>query len=133
MLRKKSQSMTMTASARKIAKVLIVDDCARMRQEIRATVDDLVEEFIEAADGGAAIASYLLHKPDWVTMDIAMSPMDGLTAAREIKTRDPLARILVVTAYDTSGFRAAAQASGACAYIRKDNLDSIRNAILSRE
>jgi CheY-like chemotaxis protein len=119
----------MTTRAGKIGSVLIVDDCAEMRHAIRCMVDDLAEEIFEAEDGKAAVAAYLQHKPDWVTMDIAMRPVDGLTAVREIKSRDPLARILIVTAHAMKSFREAARLAGAVGYILKDDLAHIRAVI----
>jgi two-component system chemotaxis response regulator CheY len=121
--------MNTKLKTKRIGKVLIVDDCARMRQEIRSMLDDLVEAIFEAEDGRAAIAAYFLHKPDWVTMDLDMHPVDGLTALREIKARDPLARILIVTAHGMKSFREAARLAGASGYLLKDNLENIRDAI----
>ena len=118
-----------TVRQKRIAKILIVDDSARMRRIIRETVKDLVEEIFEAQDGGAAIESYLLHKPDWVTMDLEMKPVDGLTAARAIKDRDPQARILIVTVHDAKAFCEAARQAGAVGYILKDDLVNIREVI----
>jgi DNA-binding NarL/FixJ family response regulator len=114
---------------KKIGKVLIVDDGAPMRQAIRSIVEDLVEEVFEAKDGATAIRAYLEHKPDWVTMDLSMSPVDGLSAVRGIKLRDPLARILIVTVHGTSAFREAARLAGASGYVLKDDLGKIRDEI----
>ena len=114
---------------KKIGKVLIVDDCAQMRQAIRLTVQDLAREILEAEDGGTAIAAYLQHKPDWVTMDLSMSPVDGLTAVRAIRSRDSHARILIVTVHNIKAFREAARLAGASGYVLKDDLGKIRDEI----
>ena len=111
-------------------KILIVDDCAQMRKAIRSMLEDLAGEIFEAADGRAAVEAYFLRKPDWVTLDIAM-PVDGFTAVQEIKSKDPLARVLIVTAYDINAFRTAARLAGACGYILKDDLSQIRNFVTS--
>jgi two-component system invasion response regulator UvrY len=115
--------------SKKIGKVLIVDDCAPMRQAIRSIVEDLVGEVFEAEDGGMAITAYLKHKPDWVTMDLSMSPVDGLAAVREIRSRDARARILIVTVHNTKAFREAARLAGASGYVLKDDLGKIRDEI----
>src|SRR5580658_2573305 len=117
----------MATRDKKIGKVLIVDDCAEMRHAIRSMVNDRAEEILEAEDGEAAIAAYLLHKPDWVTMDIAMRPMDGLTAVRKIRSHNPLARIVMITGHDTKAFWEAARQAGATDYVRKDDLANIRD------
>ena len=112
------------------AKGLIADDDARMRKVIRSIVADLALEIIEAEDGRTAVEAWLLHKPNWLTLDLAMRPVDGLTALREIKSADPLAVIVVVTAYDTYAFREAARLAGARAYVLKDDLWKVREALL---
>jgi len=122
--------MNKTLNDKKIGKVLIVDDCAQMRQAIRSTVEDLAEDFVEADGGAAAVRAYLQHKPDWVTLDLAMRPVDGLSALWEIKSRDPQARVLVLTSHDTNAFRQAATLAGASDYILKDDLEKIREVIV---
>jgi len=64
-------------------KLLIVDDHALMRRLIRRLVNDLVTDVEECGDGSEALAAYNQHRPDWVVMDIEMSPIDGITATRE--------------------------------------------------
>ena len=110
-------------------KVLIADDCAPMRKMIRSMLDDLAGEIFEAENGQAAIEAYSLHKPDWVTLDLAMQPVDGLAAAWELKSRDPLARIIIVTNHDTEAFRQAARLAGASKYVLKDDLSKVRDLI----
>jgi DNA-binding NarL/FixJ family response regulator len=117
------------ATAR-VATGLIADDDARMRRAIRSIVQDLAQEILEAEDGRAAIEAYHRHKPGWVTLDLAMSPVDGWTALREIMASDPLARILIVTAHDTKAFRGAARQAGAIGYVLKDDLSKIRDIIV---
>jgi DNA-binding NarL/FixJ family response regulator len=115
----------------KAAKGLIADDDARMRQIIRALILDLALEIFEAADGRTALDTYLLHNPDWVTLDLDMVPVDGLIALRGIKTHDPLARIVIVTAHDTKAFREAAAQGGAIGYVLKDDLSKIREVLIT--
>jgi len=111
------------------AKGLIADDDARMRRAIRSMVENLANEIFEAEDGRTAVEVYFRHKPGWVTLDLAMSPVDGWTALQEIMARDPLARIVIVTAHDTPAFREAARTAGAAGYVLKDDLSKVRDAI----
>jgi len=112
-------------------RLLIVDDCPTIRAEIRLTLQDLADPILEAADGNAAIESYFVHKPDWVTMDLEMEPVDGFTAIRRIKSCDPAARIVVVTGHDIEEFRKAAKARGVEDYVLKEELWKIREVIAS--
>ena len=112
-------------------KILIVDDNARMRREIKSLVADLADGFCECADGAAACAAHAEHRPDLVLMDIAMTPMDGITATRAIIAADPSARIVIVTGYDDKQLRSAAREAGACGYVLKENLLEVRGLLQS--
>ena len=111
-------------------KLLIVDDSADMRRCISEFLpaDD---EKVECADGQEAIRAFITHQPDWVLMDIEMKPMDGFSAARQIRALNPLARIIFVTSHERPRFREIAEELKADGFVIKDNLDLI-NQIISR-
>lgn len=80
-------------------RILVVDDANFMRMVVKNTLSQKGFEICgEASNGIEAVQQYLKLKPDLVTMDITMRGKDGLEAAREILTRDPNARIIMVTA-----------------------------------
>src|SRR5215467_12111504 len=96
--------------------VLIVEDSEPMRRTIKSFIGDLAEQVYECADGRDALAAFARHHPDWVLMDIKMRDVDGLAAARQIKSAFPEARIVMVTSYDQPSFRDEARQAGAYAY-----------------
>ncbi len=106
--------------------LLIVDDNDEIRRMLRAVVADVADPIYECHDGSEACAAYARHRPDWVLMDVAMAPMDGITATRQIVREFPAARIVIVTQYDDVLVRNAAQEAGACGYVPKDNLLEVR-------
>ena len=108
---------------------LIVDDDERIREMIKTVVADDSAVFFECGDGAQARASYAAHKPDWVLMDVAMPKMDGLTATRQIKSDDPAARIVIVTAHDSAAVREEAHGAGACSFMLKENLFKLREIL----
>jgi len=89
-----------------MAKGLIVDDSKFMRRIIRGALEEGGHEIIDEADNGAdGITRYQELKPDFVTMDITMGGKDGIRAVQEIKTFDPGAKILVVSALNENTIR----------------------------
>ncbi len=80
-------------------KILIVDDANFMRMMVKNTLIPYGFEIAgEASNGAEAVAKYEELKPDLVTMDITMKVKDGLAAAKEILSKHPDARIVMVTA-----------------------------------
>jgi CheY-like chemotaxis protein len=109
--------------------ILIVDDSPMMRTMIRSVLADLGPRIIECADGAEACRLYTEHQPDWVLMDVAMRPMEGLPATRAIVRRFPDARVVIVTQHDDAATRARAFEAGACAFIAKEDLRPLRSLI----
>ena len=109
--------------------ILIADDNSQVRRMIRDLIEDIDPEIVECEDGGGAIAAYDLHRPDFVLMDIHMTPVDGLTATREILSLHPEAKIIAVTQSQDTSTREAARAIGMCAFVGKDDLMSLRSLL----
>jgi NarL family two-component system response regulator YdfI len=110
-------------------KVLIVEDNARVRWLIRTMIEDLVDEFCECTDGITALEAYTACLPDLVLMDIKMNQLDGISAARQIRSAFADAAIVMVTDYDDVDLRTTARRAGACEYLVKDDLYSLRQIV----
>ena len=109
--------------------ILIADDNGQVRRMLRDLIEDLDPEIVECEDGRAAIASYEQHHPDFVLMDIHMTPVDGLAASREILSRHPEAKIIAVTQSQDNSTREAAMSLGVWAFVGKDDLMSLRSLL----
>ena len=72
-------------------RVLLVDDHLMVRQTLRSILQPHpnIEVVGEAGDGDEAVVSVGTLQPDVVVMDMNMQKMDGITAARLIKTQYP--------------------------------------------
>lgn len=79
-------------------KILLVDDAAFMRMRCAKLLTENGYEVDEAENGADAVTKYQSVKPDLVLMDITMPVMDGITAVREIVTRDARAKVVMVSA-----------------------------------
>jgi DNA-binding NarL/FixJ family response regulator len=107
---------------------LIAEDNARMRESIKRYLHSRIPDHhtvVEAEDGGQAVECYERMHPDWVLMDIAMEPVDGLAASRAILGAHPEAKIIILTNYDEARYRAAAREIGTKAFILKEHLGDI--------
>lgn len=109
--------------------ILIAEDNTLMRKMIRSLVEDLASEIIECADGEAAVSLYEKHHPAWVLMDVAMRPVDGLSATRSIIACFQTARVVIVTEHDDAETRRSAFEAGASEFFGKDYLLPLRSLI----
>jgi len=109
--------------------ILIADDNSQVRRMICDLIEDIDAAIVECDNGVEAINSYDQHRPDFVLMDIQMTPVDGLTATREILSRHPEAKIIAVTQHNDATTREAAISAGAWAFVGKDDLMSLRSLL----
>jgi two-component system chemotaxis response regulator CheY len=82
-------------------RLLVVDDALIMRAMIKDVARHAGWDIAgEAANGVEAVARYRELKPDLVTLDIVMPEMDGVEALRTIRSEDPAATVVMVSAID---------------------------------
>ena len=113
-----------------MAVLLIVDDNENMRRLIRIVLHDL-GPIHECREGSEALAAYTALHPDWVVMDIHMPNMNGIRATREIKAAFPDARVVMLSKFKDTETREAAREAGACDYVVKEDLLSLRRILQS--
>ncbi|MBO7482385.1 MAG: response regulator transcription factor [Kiritimatiellae bacterium] len=103
-------------------RVLIVDDHSILRMGLASLIGTRKDiEVAGDADGGpAALKKFMQLKPDVVIMDLVMPGMDGIETTREIVSRQPDAKILILTTFGTSDKIAAALRAGALGAIMKN-------------
>ena len=90
-----------TGSERR-ARVLVVDDAPANRELVRALLESLDVEAIEAADGREAVEAADRTAFDLVLMDLQMPVMDGISAARAIRTGEGPSRTTPILAVSAS-------------------------------
>ena len=81
-----------------MADILIAED----EKNVREGLDDLFAgagySVRAAKDGAEAIAAYMKRRPDLLLLDVMMPRRDGYEVLTEIRRRDPLLPVLVLTA-----------------------------------
>ena len=104
------------------ATVLLVDDHALLRTGVANIINQEPDLRVvaEAGDGVEALAAYERHQPDVTLLDLRMPLMEGVEVVRRIRERDPEARVIVLTTYDTDDEIQRALKAGAKAYALKD-------------
>lgn len=104
------------------AGVLLVDDHALLRTGVAKIINQErdLQVIAEAGNGVEAVEAYERHRPDVTLLDLRMPIMEGVEAVRLIRERDPDARVIVLTTYDTDEEISRALKAGAKAYVLKD-------------
>lgn len=102
-------------------RVLIVDDNAIMRQQIRRILEaqSEIEVCGEAQDGKEALRKVAECRPDLVILDFVMPGMNGLQTTREIKRITPKLPVLLFTLLDSPEMEREGQRAGADAVLPK--------------
>src|SRR5438270_658474 len=83
-------------------RVLIAEDDAIIRMDLKEMLEEEDYEVLEAGDGAAAVQLARDEQPSLVILDIKMPVMDGLAAAQKI-SEERLAPVLILTAYSQRG------------------------------
>jgi two-component system NarL family response regulator len=121
------------------ASVLLVDDHAILRTGVANIIDQESDLFVvaQAGNGVEAVAAFERFRPDVTLLDLRMPVMEGVETVRQIRARDPQARVIILTTYDTDEEIALALKAGAKAYVLKDIaaaelVGCIRNVLAGR-
>ena len=100
-------------------KMLVVDDETEICDFLKAFFEDRDYEVKTANSGETAMLSVEESKPQVILLDIHMPGMDGMSALREIKSRFPGIKVIMVTALETREKIEEALRLGADNYITK--------------
>ena len=104
-------------------RVLLVDDeslVRRILKQILTSYPDM-ELVGEAATGYEAVAAVERLQPEIVVMDIRMPGLDGIAAAREIRVKYPLVKIIGLSEYAYGYNTDAMEKAGAVGVYQKSN------------
>ena len=102
--------------------VLVADDHAPTRADMREALERSGRFTVcaEAADGSSAVEAALRERPDLCLLDIRMPGSSGIAATREITTRLPGTKVVIVTVSLDDDDLLNALRAGAVGYLLKD-------------
>ena len=121
-------------NSKKRLKILLVDNHALLRLGLRALFSNEADFTVvgEAADGGEAVLHALKTEPDIIIMDLMMPGIPVPDAIKEITTRLPDVKIIILTSYGTAAEISSAISAGAVGAIVKDTPNEHLPDILRR-
>lgn len=103
-----------------MAKILIADDHAMLRQGLRTLLEqDKHNVVAEATNGEEACALWERHHPDLMTLDLDMPGIGGLETLKRIIHKNENAKILIFSMHDDCIYAIRAVQSGARGYVTK--------------
>ncbi len=100
-------------------KILLVDDDPGLLRllSIRLRAEDYEVEAVESAEKALGVLNRF--RPDLVITDLRMDKMDGIGLLKELQTRAPGLRVLIITAHGTIPDAVTATQSGAFGFLTK--------------
>jgi len=113
-------------------RILLADDHAIVRAGISNTLKELSDLEIvgEVGDGPGLFAALAQTQPNFLLIDVTMPDFDPIAAIRQIRTRYPTMKILVVSAHDDDVYVQGLLGAGVDGYHLKDQtLSDLRLAV----
>jgi DNA-binding response OmpR family regulator len=101
-----------------VARILVADDDADVRELVRALLARCAHEVDLVADGEAALDTVVSDPPDLVVLDVHMPPTDGWDTLAALKQRSDVP-VLLLTGSTTELDHRRAQMLGADGYLTK--------------
>lgn len=103
-------------------KVVIIEDHKILREGLKSMLSGnmLMEVAGEAGEGPEAIRCVQNVNPDLVLLDLSIPEMDGISVMKEIKSRNPHVKILVLTMHESEEHILEGFKAGADGYCLKD-------------
>jgi len=99
--------------------VLVVEDDAAVADELKSALEHHHVQVRIAKDGGQAQASFSMHKPDFVIVDLILPGESGFEICERFKLADATIPVLIISEMDRPDSRELADRVGADGYLAK--------------
>ncbi len=102
-----------------LPRVMLADDHRLMLEGLQRLLQDHCEVVAAVEDGKAAVKAAQELKPELILLDISMPVMNGLEAARQLRTLLPECKIIFLTMHADPMYAAEAFLAGGTGYVVK--------------
>ena len=105
-------------------RVVLIDDNPDIHDVVKCLIEATVDVVLigQAYDGVSGVRLCKVSKPDLVLMDVVMSGMNGILAARQIMKYLPRTKILILSNYHEYKYIRQMLDSGVIGYLAKDGI-----------
>ena len=113
-------------------RVLIADDSSFIRERLQQMLELLDDVIVVGAydNGTDALAALQELKPDFAILDNKMPGINGIDVIRKIRTQNQSIKLMLLTFYSDSYYRALAIKAGANYFFSKnEDFENIPNVI----
>lgn len=108
----------------KLPKVILADDHKILLEAFRKLLEPHYEVLATVSDGRALLTAAATLKPDVILLDIGMPLLNGLEAARQLKSKLPTVRLIFLTMQEDPELAVEAMRAGASGYLLKTSASS---------
>lgn len=113
----------------KRVRILLADDHSLILTGIRTLLDSEFDIVGQLADGRAVVSEALRLRPDLTILDVTMPLLNGIDAARQIRSSWPQAKLLFLTMHSDALYLRKALATGNGYVLKSSAAEELRDAI----
>lgn len=108
----------------KLPRVILADDHTMLAEAFRKLLEPHCNVVATVSDGRALLDAATTLTPDIILVDIGMPLLNGLEAARQLKSKMPTVKVIFLTMQEDPDLAIAAMRSGASGYLLKTSAPS---------
>jgi len=108
-----------------VIRVVLADDHAVVRAGVKAVLGSAkdIQVIGEGSNGKEAVALVERLNPDVLVMDLSMGEVDGITATKELVSKETKTKILILTMHAEDAYLVKVLEAGASGYLVKSAAD----------